>query len=68
MTDINFLQVGNGHCFICHIDTKPNDKHALEHLFTGAKIKRCYKSCDPKWQKSWDELVGKIPENEDPLS
>lgn len=28
----NFLQVGDGHCFICHEDTKANDEHFVKHL------------------------------------
>lgn len=56
MNNINFLQVGEGHCFVCHIDTGPNDNHGIEHIKEDFETKDCNSNCNPKWQKTWDEL------------
>lgn len=62
MNEVNFLQVGNGHCFICHKDTEPNDNHSVEHLFMGLHTTKCNKKCDPQWQISWDKLKNEYNE------
>ncbi len=45
---VNFMQVGNGHCFICHKETAPNDIH--KQCF-NKPIVYCSNTCDEKWSK-----------------
>jgi len=45
---VNFMQVGNGHCFICHKETAPNDIH--KQCF-NKPITYCSNTCDKKWSK-----------------
>lgn len=51
-----FQQEGNGHCLICHSDTKQNDSHGVRHIGQGLSITPCNDKCDPYWKKAYEEL------------
>ena len=50
---MSMIQVGKGHCFVCHKETEPNQFHP--ECIENRIITDCVETCGPDYRK-WNEM------------